>query len=149
MKIDIFPSPRAQEEARAWNFSKFQCPYKGGAFGIFPSPRDYMKAVLRIFLSQDPYRYGRAKSNILTYFLIFLHIFVIFLHIFHIFFHIFDVFLHIFQIFLHIFGLFLLILTLFPSYSFIFSTSFFIFFIYSFIFRSYLLHQGIPKCDGH
>ena len=71
MKIEIFPSPRAQEEARAWNFSKSQGPYKGGdhrftasiqvyyeckqmcrhfhffhnlsEFGIFPSPRDYMK----------------------------------------------------------------------------------------------------------
>ena len=52
MKIEIFSSPRAQEEARAWNFSKSQNPYKGGEFGIFPSLRDYnMKAVLRIFPS--------------------------------------------------------------------------------------------------
>ena len=51
MKIEIFPSPRAQEEAQAWNFSKSQCPYKGGEFEIFPSPRDYTKAALQIFSS--------------------------------------------------------------------------------------------------
>ena len=53
MKIEIFTSPRAQEEARAWNFSKSEGPYKGGGkFGIFPSPRDYnMKAMLGIFPS--------------------------------------------------------------------------------------------------
>ena len=51
MKIEIFPSTKTQEEARAWNFSKFQGPYKGGKFGIFPTLRDYMKAVLRIFPS--------------------------------------------------------------------------------------------------
>ena len=51
MKIKIFSSPKAQEEAQAWNFFKLQGSYKGGEFGIFPSPRDYMKAVLRIFPS--------------------------------------------------------------------------------------------------
>ena len=50
-ELEIFPSPRAQEEAGAWNFSKSQGPCKGGEFGIFPSPKDYMKAVLGIFLS--------------------------------------------------------------------------------------------------
>ena len=48
------------------------------------------------------YKYGSAKSNISTYFFIFLHIFHIFLHIFYIFLHIFHIFLHIFPIFLHI-----------------------------------------------
>jgi len=43
-----FPSPRAQEEARASNFLKSQSE------------------------TQGPYRYGGAKSNILTYFFIFL-----------------------------------------------------------------------------
>ena len=55
-ELRIFPSPRAQEEARAWNFSKSQGPYKGGEFGIFPSPRDYMKAVLGIFLSPKAHK---------------------------------------------------------------------------------------------
>jgi len=40
---------RCRDEDR--NFSKSQSPYKGGEFGVFPSPRDYMKAVLRIFPS--------------------------------------------------------------------------------------------------
>ena len=55
MKIEIFLSPRAQEEAQAWNFSKSQGPYKEGEFGVFPSLRDYMKAVLRIFPSRKAY----------------------------------------------------------------------------------------------
>ena len=50
-ELEIFPSPRAQEKARVWNFSESQDPYKGGELLIFPSPRDYMKAVLGIFLS--------------------------------------------------------------------------------------------------
>jgi len=140
MKIEIFPSFRAQEEARAWNFSMSQGPYKGGEFGVFPSPKDYMKAVLRIFPSPkthidmgvpNPIYWHISSYSFIfsTYSYIFLHIFVIFLHIF--------------NIFLHIFGLFRLILT----YSFILSTYGFIYSTYSFIFRSYLLHQGIPECD--
>ena len=50
-ELEIFPSPRAQE-ARAWNFSKSQGPYKKGKFGIFLNPRNYMKAVLGIFLNK-------------------------------------------------------------------------------------------------
>ena len=71
-ELSIFPSPRAQEEARAWNFSKSQRPYKGREFGIFPSPRYYMKRLYEggarnFSKSQGPYRYRSAKSNILTY----------------------------------------------------------------------------------
>ena len=98
MKIEIFPSPRAQEDARAWNF---------------PSPRDYMKAVLGIFSSPKVHiDMGTAKSNILTYFFILLHTF--------------DIFLHIFLMFLHISPY----SVLFSSYSFILH----IFFHISFIF---------------
>ena len=42
-------------EARTWHFSMSQGPYRGGEIegeiGIFPSPRDCMKAVLGIFSS--------------------------------------------------------------------------------------------------
>ena len=50
-ELEIFPNPRAQEEARAWNFSKSQGSYKEGEFVIFPRPKDYIKTVLAIFPS--------------------------------------------------------------------------------------------------
>ena len=82
LRRGIFPSPRAQEEAWARNFSKSQGPYKEEGFGIFPSPRDYMKAVLGIFLSPKAHiNMGVPNPIILTYLFIFLHIFHIFLHI--------------------------------------------------------------------
>ena len=72
-ELRIIPSPKAQKEARAWNFSK----------------------------SQGPYRYGSAKNNTSTYFFIFLHMFDIFLRIFHILLHILPYFLHIPSYLLH------------------------------------------------
>jgi len=122
-------------------------PYKGGESGIFPISRDYMKE------SQGPYRNGKAKSNTLTYFFIFLHIFDIFLHIFHIFLHISSycvIFLHIFHIFLHISSYFWLIPSHFDNASYsshIPSYFLHILLTYSFIFTSYLLHQEISECD--
>ena len=81
MRIEIFPCPKAQEEARARNFSKSQRLYGGGA-------RNFSKF-------QGPYRYGSAKSNILRYFFIF----STYSYIFPIYSFIFDFFLHIFHIF--------------------------------------------------
>ena len=57
-ELRIFLNPRAQEETPAWNFPKYQGPYKEGEFGIFPSLRDYVKAVLGIgFKSHVPSPY--------------------------------------------------------------------------------------------
>ena len=126
VRLKIFLSPRAQKKARAWNFSQSHGPYKRGRNQNFSK-------------SQGPYRYGRAKSNISTYFLIFLYIF--------------DIFFRIFYIFLHISSY----IVIFPSYSYILSTYFFIYLHISFLFLhifdiflhipSYLLDQGIPECD--
>ena len=68
MKIEIFPCPRTQEEARAWNFSKSQGPYKWGEFVIFPISRDYMKAVLGIFPSPKAH-IDMGVPNISSHFL--------------------------------------------------------------------------------
>ena len=88
---------------RIRKFSKSQRLYEGGARNFFKS--------------QGPYRYGRAKYNILTYFFIFFTYFSYFPH-----------YSYIFSI-----------------YSFIFLTYSFIYSTYSSIFP--LLHQGIPECD--
>ena len=83
------------KEEEAWNFSKSQGLYKGGEIGIFPSPRNYMKAVLGTFLSPKAHTdmgvpnpiYRRISSTSFlfsTYFFIFLYIFHIFLHIYYI-----------------------------------------------------------------
>ena len=82
-ELRIFPSLRAYGDARVWNFSKSQPgPYKGGEFGIFPNPRDYMKAVLGIFLSPKAHiNIGMPNSvywHISSYSFIFLTPFFIF-----------------------------------------------------------------------
>ena len=117
-ELRIFPSPRAylytcrcRDEDR--NFSKYKSPGRSSGVEFFQVPRPIQRGRIRnfsksqrlygggarnFFKSQGPYRYGSAKSNILTYFFIFLRIF----------------------------GLFLLILTysfIFSTYSFIFATS--------------------------